>query len=99
VTTVCVVSTAGYKVPVLQYSRKVRPRTSAWYSLHVDATRQNVILPDLPQYTGTSYQVQWHRHIVRQFSTSGLYTGVQLRTGVPGFYASFEICFAVCRST
>jgi hypothetical protein len=44
VTTVCVVSTAGY-----QYSNtKVRPRTSAWYSLHVDATRQNVILPDLP---------------------------------------------------
>jgi hypothetical protein len=29
---------------------KVRPRTSAWYSLDVDATRQNVILPDLPGY-------------------------------------------------
>jgi hypothetical protein len=28
--------------------RKVRPRTSAWYSLHVDATRHEMILPDLP---------------------------------------------------
>jgi hypothetical protein len=27
---------------------KVRTCTSAWYSLHVDATRQNMILPDLP---------------------------------------------------
>ncbi len=28
--------------------RKVRPRTSAWYRLHVEATRRNLILPDLP---------------------------------------------------
>jgi hypothetical protein len=27
---------------------KVRPRTSAWYQLHVEATRRNLILPDLP---------------------------------------------------
>jgi hypothetical protein len=26
----------------------VRPRTSAWYQLHVEATRRNLILPDLP---------------------------------------------------
>jgi hypothetical protein len=35
-------------VLALLCSRKVRPRTSAWYSLHVDATRQNMILPDRP---------------------------------------------------
>jgi hypothetical protein len=28
--------------------RKVWPHTSAWYSLHVEATRRNMILPDLP---------------------------------------------------
>jgi hypothetical protein len=27
---------------------KVRPRTSAWYQLHVEASRRNLILPDLP---------------------------------------------------
>jgi hypothetical protein len=27
---------------------KVRPRTSAWYQLYVEATRRNLILPDLP---------------------------------------------------
>jgi hypothetical protein len=27
---------------------KVRPRTSAWYKIYVDATSRNVILPDLP---------------------------------------------------
>jgi hypothetical protein len=27
---------------------KVRPRTSAWYYLCVEATRRNLILPDLP---------------------------------------------------
>jgi hypothetical protein len=29
-------------------SRKVRPRPSAWYYLCVEATRRNLILPDLP---------------------------------------------------
>ena len=29
-------------------SRKVRPRTSAWYQLYVEATKRNLILPDLP---------------------------------------------------
>ena len=29
-------------------SRKVRQRTSAWYVLYVEATRHNLILPDLP---------------------------------------------------
>jgi hypothetical protein len=27
---------------------KVRPRTSSWYQLFVEATRRNLILPDLP---------------------------------------------------
>jgi hypothetical protein len=31
-----------------QDSGKVRLRTSAWYQLHVEATRRNLILPDLP---------------------------------------------------
>ncbi len=38
----------AYMVQALDCCWKVRPRTSAWYSLHVDATRQNVILPYLP---------------------------------------------------
>ncbi len=29
-------------------TRKVRPRASAWYYLFVEATRRNLILPDLP---------------------------------------------------
>ena len=29
--------------------RKVRPRTTAWYKLYVEATSGKVILPDLPQ--------------------------------------------------
>ncbi len=29
--------------------RKVRPRTSIWYQLYIEATRRNLILPDLPQ--------------------------------------------------
>ncbi len=33
---------------VLLLPRRVRPRTSAWYYLYVEATRRNLILPDLP---------------------------------------------------
>ena len=32
--------------------RKARPRTSAWYYLYVEATRRNLILPDLPGLGG-----------------------------------------------
>ncbi len=43
-------------------SSKVLPRTWACYSLHVDATRQNMILPDLPEalpYTGQKQKQKW----------------------------------------
>ena len=36
----------------LQAPGKVRPRTSAWYYLCVEATRTNLILPDLPGSSG-----------------------------------------------
>ncbi len=43
------------------FTWKVRPRTSAWYQLYVEATRRNLILPDLPEAIET---VEVRQHLV-----------------------------------
>ncbi len=40
-------------------SWKVRPRTSAWYKLYVEATRGNVMLPDLPGKLRRMFPYGW----------------------------------------
>jgi hypothetical protein len=46
----CTVLKYSTRTPSVEFIRlsKVRPRTSAWYQLHVEATRRNLILQDLP---------------------------------------------------
>ena len=55
----CVLSqcTHSHIEPVTPSPWKVRPRTSAWYSLYVEATRRNPISPDLPGTILCSYIV------------------------------------------
>jgi hypothetical protein len=53
-------------------SRKVWPRTSAWYPLYVEATRRNLILPDLPDVTifSTISTLLWLRlvHVTQRWN-------------------------------
>jgi hypothetical protein len=43
-------------IPTDRKLSEVRPRTSAWYQWYVDATRRNLIFPDLPYLP---YWVLW----------------------------------------